>query len=66
MHDIASYIAVHTQMQVTVTVLIAFPAAPNPPTVTFTPQYGCGHLLEIKSRATGGVWLLCAFHTWHT
>ena len=30
-------------------------AAPNPPAVTVTPLYDCGHLLEIKSQATAGV-----------
>ena len=45
-------------------VLFVSPAAPNPPTVTVTPLYGCGHLLEIKSQATEevGCDLMCAFH----
>ena len=52
-------------MQKNVTVLVASPAAPNPPTVTVTPRYGCGHLLEIKSQAAEGVGcdVMCAFHT---
>ena len=57
-------IALCIKMQENVTVLIAIPAAPNPPTVTVTPLYGCGHLLEIKSQATEevGCDLMCAFH----
>ena len=52
-------------MQVSVRVLFVSPAAPNPPTVTVTPLYGCGHLLEIKGQATEGVGcdLMCAYHT---
>ena len=58
-------IALCTQIQGSVTVLIASSAVPNPPTVTVTPLYGCGYLLEIKSQATAGVGcnLMCAFHT---
>ena len=58
-------IALCTQMQGSVTVLIASFAAPRPPTVTVTPLYGCGYLLEIKSQATMGVGCdsTCAFHT---
>ena len=53
------------QVQGGVTVLFASLAAPNPPTVTVTPLYGCGHLLEIKGQATEGVGcdLMCAYHT---
>ena len=52
------------QVQRGVTVLFASLAAPNPSTVTVTPLYGCGHLLEIKGQATEGVGcdLMCAFH----
>ena len=52
-------------MQGSVTVLITSPAAPNPPTVTVIPLYGCGYLLEIKSQATAGVGcdLTCVVHT---
>ena len=58
------HIALCTQMQGGVMVLFVSPAAPNPPTVTVTTLYGCGHLLEIKSQATEGVGcdLMCAFH----
>ena len=50
-------------MQRTVTVSIASSAVPRPSTVTVTPLYGCGYLLEIKTQATAGVGcLMCAFH----
>ena len=62
---IVSIIALCTQMQGSVTVLIASFAAPRPPTVTITPLYGCGYLLEINSQATMGVGCdsTCVFHT---
>ena len=45
--------------------IIASFAAPRPPTVTVTPLYGCGYLLEIKSQAKMGVGCdsIYAFHT---
>ena len=57
-------LCIYTHIQGSFTVLIASSAAPKPPTLTVTPLYGGGYLLEIKSQVTVGVGcnLICAFH----